>query len=212
MALDQQQKKQAIILVILFFVLGIVFYKMDPLKLFVKESNLPTEAKDKIEKVRSEGVLMAKEMKENAEKTKIAVLDSTKKVKVSIHDSSENLFELLPKVHTFDIILLLDKRKTPYKQNIFMHKISPGTSAPPVKLPKVKGTNKIDNEKTVQFEGVIDPGSGRPTTKFFKEGGEFIFNTILYRILEINFRKNYVKIVDMSEKTSRGDEHEVPLR
>ncbi len=213
MALEPQQKKQAVTLILLVGVLGVVFYFMDPFKLFEEISELPPEAKAKIEKAKKEGVLMAQERKDKAEKTKIAVLNTEKKAKISIHDAEENLFELLPKVPSLDIVLLLDNNKTPYKQNIFSHKFSIGnTKGPVVKLPEVARTSRFKDEDSVQFKTAIDPQTGQPTTKFFKEGGEFIFNTILYRILKIDIKTNTIIIVDLSDKTSRGDEHEIPLK
>ncbi|MCD4657449.1 MAG: hypothetical protein K8S87_07870 [Planctomycetes bacterium] len=211
MALNPQQKKQAQTLIVLIGILGVVFYFMDPFRLFVKVSELPPEVKAKIEKAKIESAKMAKDMRNKTAISTVPIV-SSKETKLNIHDSSENLFDLLPKTPSLNIILYMDKNKTPFKHNVFHHKITLGIQPKSVKLPEVAGTSSIKNKKMVKFENVINPKDGKKTNKFFEEGDEFIFNLILYRILRIDFNINELKIVDLSDGPTRGNEHDVPLR
>ena len=184
MAITAEQKKQAIILLLLVGVLAIVFFVADPFKLFKKK---PTPKTNPAATAAQPGV---KTTNAATPKTPVKPKASTGKKETKVIDvmsltdiEKKPFLELLPTTTVFSSAY-------PYKFDIFKFV---GQDKKIEKWPEIDSISSRRTGRTISFKNV---SQGRK----FREGDEFLFEGTSFRILRIKVNSVVLLNIDSGDK------------
>ena len=210
MPFDDQQKKQAVILLLLVGVLGIVFYFMDPFGLFKKNTPLTSAQQKKVEETKKKSQEALKNKEKGTDPAKPdgqdPKNDTVKKAEnVNLDKTTMDLDELIPENYVYDVYTQMNP-KTAYKADIFEVK---GKTIGETELTlglDIIGKMSSGGENQVKFGNVMPADAKKNAQDYMIKGDEFYYKNKKYRILEIKIGYDsktksfgYVKVLNVMD-------------